>query len=169
MSFFLSFFFYYFFNSFHYFFRRTCSCSLCSTLVFFPIINLQQITKPQTHISSKATKPINPTTKPSSSKANLSLGPSSTRLDSKNSTGLTLSDLITTQSERWFGQLRVGGAKTQYHRFKSRFDYFRNQRTQPAWCLSLFQSQISCFGWKPVSLNSKLHRYDEILARSWEI
>ena len=48
-----------FFFLFIIFFRWTCSCSLCSSLVFFPIINLQQktqtqiLTKHQTHIRSK--------------------------------------------------------------------------------------------------------------------
>ena len=75
MSFYL---FFFKFLSLFFFLRRT---SLCSSPVFLSIIYLHQrtklqtqvSTKPQTHISSKATKPINPTTKPSSSKENLSL------------------------------------------------------------------------------------------------
>ena len=56
----------------------------------------------------------------------------------------------------------VSGVKTRYHRFESQFDCLRNRRTRPARCLSLFQSQISCSGGKPVSLNSKLFWYNEI-------
>ena len=74
----------------------------------------------------------------------------------KNPTGLTISDSITARSEWWFGRLQVASVKTRYDPFKSQFNCLRNRRTRPAQCLSLFQSQISCSGEKPLSLNSKL-------------
>lgn len=80
-----------------------------------------------------------------------------------------LFDPITARSEWWLGWLRVTGMKTRYLQFEFRFDCQRNQRTRPAQCLSFFQSQISCFGGKPVSLNSELCQYNEISARSRQI
>ena len=51
-----------------------------------------------------------------------------------NPTGPTISDLITTRSERWFDRLRVASVKTRHNQFESRFDYLRNRRTRPARC-----------------------------------